>query len=365
MLSLPPMLLSCSLAMWAAQPPASSTFAPKINAIYQDKLAPLPKPKEAVLLKGNKRFKVELTGLQPKDTVVLHVNGSVIDTYTCGEAKDLKKAIPERSGIYSLEIDPAGWKPATYQVQCLVIRDGVGSAKTDAVDVNLEAAKEAKEKKEARRPDPPQAPTVIPSYSFDTTPLVKSIRAATDEDCGNGRRPCKPGDADEEAPQATTAKERLPVADYVFSGPAHFPMPAFGALGERKKLDALIVYEGMRFAAYEDGHFEISLAATTSDVPVTLRLVLHLDLPGGTPFQITLPPIAIDSASSVSGNYSSGSAVGNYRGRTIHVRHCGFSRELRECLKFAPRGPEPCRWPEGYVCRDGMARFGTLPLSGN
>jgi len=84
------------------------------------------------------------------------------------------------------------------------------------------------------------------------------------------------------------------VRDFRFEAAAHFPLTAFGMRGESMEHEGAVIYEGMRFAMSDDGHYQVRFALGTPAMPVTLRLQLLLeDSATKNRYTLTLPPITI------------------------------------------------------------------------
>jgi hypothetical protein len=190
-----------------------------------------------------------------------------------------------------------------------------------------------------------------PCVAFTQSPQIITVPARSDSTAM--------GMQDDSAPRAGSI-------DYRFKTAAHFPVPQFGSLpgGEFIPSSALIIYEGMQIRLYENGKYDVCFTATTPDIPVTLRLQFQVCAKGHkdkglAAFTITLPPIAVDGDMTT---------VGNFRGRSFHVRHSGYSPELYcHWGAFCPAektGDQPCCDVRDLdVVRQGVARFGSLPLT--
>jgi hypothetical protein len=136
----------------------------------------------------------------------------------------------------------------------------------------------------------------------------------------------------------------IPLHEYRFHVPAHFPLPQFGILGEPIPEDGAVIYEGMRVLIAADGHYEVRFTTSVPDMPVTLRLqLLVADTNGPLAFTLTLPPISILAPDSFRGNYD---------GSAFQVRLAGYSRLLAEQFGNLPRFA---------ISRQGTARFGSWP----
>ncbi len=136
----------------------------------------------------------------------------------------------------------------------------------------------------------------------------------------------------------------IPLYDARFDGAAHFPLPQFGLIpGERLYEEGAVVYEGMRFLAAADGHYEVQFTVSIPAMPVTLRLQLAVTDPLGRAFVITLPPIAIVPERSFRGNYV---------GSAWQVVCVGWSR---------PVGQHFAELAHARILRSGAARFGSWP----
>jgi hypothetical protein len=61
----------------------------------------------------------------------------------------------------------------------------------------------------------------------------------------------------------------LKFLDCRFDEPANFPLPKFGPQGEPLSEDGVVIHEGMRLVATQDGRYEVSFVATTRAMPVT------------------------------------------------------------------------------------------------
>ncbi|MCI0380262.1 MAG: hypothetical protein L0215_21970 [Gemmataceae bacterium] len=312
---------------------------PRINNIYA---ADTPMPRLDCMcgfLVRSRTIVVEIIGAQDNHTVQVYVNGSLM--HTC-KKNEFKSSDRSKEGLYRCTLHAKGWMPGCYKIHCVVIANQL-SAQTDTEMMFFAPLPEKKDAKKMDGEGPLEAGG-SPAYPFTAWPSVKSIAAGKDEACA--------------ADKALADKKDF---DYRFRQPARFIYPVFsqveGIFGERKAQDALVIYEGMRFAIDKTGRYEINFAASCPDTPATLRMTLQLHVPGCELIPITLPPIAINHEAT---------AIGNYRGKTVHIRHCGYSHRFAElaekngalimCLQHL------AECGDCVVERDGTARFGTLPL---
>jgi hypothetical protein len=113
--------------------------------------------------------------------------------------------------------------------------------------------------------------------------------------------------------------------------------------GEHLFEDGVVIYEGMRFTAAADGHYEVRFTVSVPAMPVTLRLQLVFVDNTGRSFVLTLPPISIVPERSFEGNYL---------GSSYQIHHLGYSRLL------APSCTNLCNCT---ILRQGTARFGSWP----
>jgi hypothetical protein len=141
-------------------------------------------------------------------------------------------------------------------------------------------------------------------------------------------------------------KFQIAAKTFDFFGPAHFPLPRFGLMGEDLFGEGVVIYEGMRLLCTAEGHYEVRFTASAPDMPVTLRLQLVVLTQEGLAFSLTLPPAAI-----VPDEEDVWEDGRNNQHSAWQFRHVGFS-------------PLICRYFDrlGLVTRQGTARFGRLPL---
>jgi hypothetical protein len=126
----------------------------------------------------------------------------------------------------------------------------------------------------------------------------------------------------------------------VFSEPAHFSGAGYAAPAQ----SLVIIYEGMTVLVYPDGRYSVRFVAEVPDLPVTVRLQFRVDRAMGPAGTITLPPMTFSAD-----EYNPRHAAS----QSWTVRHEGYSPLLLGlCANCAD-----CRFS-----RDGMARFGSLPL---
>ena len=354
-------------------------FVPKINTIYQGARKPLPNKGPVSLFSVPNVFHVEVAGLQPNDRIVLFANDTTLDTFLCVDPPNkppvgFKEALKVLEGVYSFKAETTLWIADNYDLCCLIVRGSQGSIKTPIIKTTFTIQQDAAVQEQPRlqaqsqpvpfQPAKRQGPSGIPSFPFETGPYVTSVPQGSFESCS--QKPTVSAGATYDATgcqtnSCQTANGKAILLDHVFRDPAHFPLPAFGVLGERFAKDAFVLYEGMRLLVYADGSYELTMAFEGHDVHATLRFILEIGLPAqGRAFQITVPPVAVPSQVT---------AIGNYRGKLLHVRQCGFSRELHDLAReYAAMVPPPLRtrpWlcrNDYVVLRDATARFGSLPL---
>jgi hypothetical protein len=144
---------------------------------------------------------------------------------------------------------------------------------------------------------------------------------------------------------ANSAETEMPAfVQAVFAEPAHFAWAGHTASGHPIMKHAVVIYEGMTVLIYSNGEYAVNFVAEIPDMPVTLRLQFRVDRMAGLAGTITLPPITF----SPEGNDPRHSGSQSWT-----VTHKGYSPLLVGlCSNCAG-----CRF-----ARDGMARFGTLPL---
>jgi len=165
-----------------------------------------------------------------------------------------------------------------------------------------------------------------PTFAFTKNAAVRPVEDFPDSAplCGE----CPPGD------DCDLQKNTF---EFRFFTPAHFPTREFGPRGETLEREGTVVYEGMRFAATNDGRYDVQFVVGTQGAPVTLRLQFLVqvgDKESGHRWRtITLPPITIAPQDHQPGSHC--------------VRHCGYSPAL-ECASG-----KLCR-----VQRTGTARVG-------
>ena len=152
-------------------------------------------------------------------------------------------------------------------------------------------------------------------------------------------------------------KENLFTWAYRFKTAVHFPQPRFNDAGDRHDTPGTGIYEGMQIVVASDGRYEVAFNATTPRIPVTLRLQLSVCVVGHEPIMVSLPAISMtpeyrDAESDYGG---SNRVLSNNFQQNWHVRHIGFSPELASAVCLPG-----CLV---VVQRDGVARFGSLPLS--
>lgn len=128
---------------------------------------------------------------------------------------------------------------------------------------------------------------------------------------------------------------------HYFALPAHFPVPTLAEHCNGPGAEGVVIHEGMRLFATDDGGYEVQFAATAPALPVTLRLQLVLTKMDSQFFTLTLPPIDIKPQRSADGTLLPG---------TWQVRHTGYSREIQRGF---------CTLLD--VKRTGTARFGSPP----
>jgi hypothetical protein len=139
---------------------------------------------------------------------------------------------------------------------------------------------------------------------------------------------------------ASTVPESPAFVQAVFSEPAHFSGAGYAAPAQ----SLVIIYEGMTVLVYPDGRYSVRFVAEVPDLPVTVRLQFRVDRITGPAGTITLPPITFSAD-----EYNPRHAAS----QSWSVRHDGYSPLLLGlCSNCAD-----CRFS-----RDGMARFGSLPL---
>lgn len=86
----------------------------------------------------------------------------------------------------------------------------------------------------------------------------------------------------------------LTVHEYRFHSPAHIAWRRFAELGGPLDQTGVVIYEGMQFAAREDGSYQVAFDVQTPAAPVDLRLQLTFQNSGDRRWHtITLPPISL------------------------------------------------------------------------
>jgi hypothetical protein len=194
----------------------------------------------------------------------------------------------------------------------------------------------------------PTKATANLAQSFWQEPKVAPIAKASG-DC------CKLDDSCSLEKCAKDAKLRT--WSYRFKGAANFPQPLFSSDGDRHDVPGTIIYEGMQLIVASDGRYEVAFTATTPRVPVTLRLELAVLIAGHEPICLSLPAISMvpdyrSADEDMGGAYR---VLSNNYQQNWSVRHIGYSPEMAEAA--AQVGSI------ALVQRDGVARFGSLPLS--
>lgn len=139
------------------------------------------------------------------------------------------------------------------------------------------------------------------------------------------------------------------VIDHRFVQPARFPLPAFGFNGECVEEPGAIVYEGMRLAIRPDGRYQVRFTVGTPAMPVTMQLQFELvDECTGTPYTLTLPPIAIPPEAQPT-TTTIGNPVQPVAANVQTIHHEGYFAALDTC--FVSKHLQVMR-------RTGTARFG-------
>ncbi|OYP28395.1 hypothetical protein [Rhodopirellula sp. MGV] len=92
--------------------------------------------------------------------------------------------------------------------------------------------------------------------------------------------------------RAKSAKKRnRPDSKTVFNQPARFPIPRYKIDGAPDGRDGLTIAGGMKLITRADGTYEVTLRVSRTQVPVTIRLQLELDIKEhALPVTIVLPP---------------------------------------------------------------------------
>ena len=152
-------------------------------------------------------------------------------------------------------------------------------------------------------------------------------------------------------------KEHLFTWIHRFKTAVHFPQPRFSDAGDRHDTPGTAIYEGMQIVVASDGRYEVAFNATTPRIPVTLRLQLSVCVVGHEPIMVSLPAISMtpEYRDAESDYGRSNRVLSNNFQQNWHVRHIGFSPELASAVCLPG-----CLV---VVQRDGVARFGSLPLS--
>ncbi len=141
-----------------------------------------------------------------------------------------------------------------------------------------------------------------------------------------------------------------------FEKSATFPQVRFGPDAEYIETPGVIIYEGMQLLVLTDGRYELAFNASTPRSPVTMRLTVNVVFKKcHEPLQLTIPAIALVPEYRSGDSYGMGMSPSNNYQENWHVRHVGYSQVLRDRLHDGD-GIE-------YLSRDGVARFGTLPLA--
>ena len=234
-------------------------------------------------------------------------------------------------------------------------------SRADLVNIRHDREEKAKEnaKSEKKAPpaseltDEPLSPVHVsakfpPIFPFWDLPKVTVISGSYSECCKLPKQ-C--------TLEECARKENLFTWAYRFKGAVHFPQPRFDDAGCRFDAPGTAIYEGMQIVVASDGRYEVAFNATTPRIPVTLRLQLSVCVVGHEPIIVSLPAISMTPEyRDAESDYGGGNRVlSNNFQQNWHVRHVGFSPELASavCLPGC----------QVMVQRDGVARFGSLPLS--
>jgi hypothetical protein len=89
----------------------------------------------------------------------------------------------------------------------------------------------------------------------------------------------------------------LTIYEYRFHAPAHIAWTRFNPLGVPLQRTGVVIYEGMQFAARDDGTYEVSYDVQTPEAPVDLRLQLEFQNAADQRWHtITLPPVRLQTS---------------------------------------------------------------------
>lgn len=192
-------------------------------------------------------------------------------------------------------------------------------------------------------------------FPFVKLPCVRDVPTCEEASLGRGNRCAAKGcGGDANCPHQL-------LQTVVYRKPAHFPMPRYTEEGGLIPSEGVLIYEDMRVLLYDGGRYKVCFNVSTPNMPVTLRIQLHLqrdfDLHDAD-FQeatLTLPPIIILAREEPSTTlFARDRNQGNWQGRITHIEHEGRSDWLAQYA--AHRRTNLLK-----IARSGVARFGSVP----